>query len=72
LGGGSEIFTDGRARVARRRRLEVPDEVLIVEARGENLLTVRFTAMASPCEVLLPLMSEHAALAIGTVAAQDA
>jgi thiamine biosynthesis lipoprotein len=31
-----------------------------------------FTAMASPCEVLLPLMSRHAALAIGTVAAQEA
>jgi len=72
LVGGSEILTDGRARVARRRRLEVPDEVLIVEARGENLLAVRFTAMASPCEILLPLMSEHAALAIGTVAAQEA
>ena len=28
--------------------------------------------MASPCEVLLPLMSEHAALAIGMVAAQEA
>jgi thiamine biosynthesis lipoprotein len=50
----------------------VPDERLIVEARGENLLAVRFTAMASPCEVLLPSMSHHAALAIGTVAAQEA
>jgi thiamine biosynthesis lipoprotein len=50
----------------------VPDEVLIVEARGENLLAVRFTAMASPCEVLLPLMPERAALRIGSVAAQEA
>jgi FAD:protein FMN transferase len=50
----------------------VPDEGLIVEGRGENLLAVRFTAMASPCEVLLPLMSGHAALAIGAVAAQEA
>jgi FAD:protein FMN transferase len=50
----------------------VPDTRLIVEARSENLLAVRFTAMASPCEVLLPSMSEHAALAIGTVAAQEA
>jgi len=50
----------------------VPDEGLIVEARGENLLAVRFTAMASPCEVLLPSMSTHAALAIGDVAAQEA
>jgi thiamine biosynthesis lipoprotein len=50
----------------------MPDEELVVEARGENLLAVRFTAMASPCEVLLPQMNEHAALAIGTVAAQEA
>jgi len=50
----------------------VPDEGLIVEARGENLLAVKFSAMASPCEVLLPSMSHHAALAIGTVAAQEA
>jgi thiamine biosynthesis lipoprotein len=50
----------------------VPDEELIVEARGEGLLAIKFTAMASPCEVLLPSMSRHAALAIGTVAAQEA
>jgi thiamine biosynthesis lipoprotein len=50
----------------------MPDEELIVEARGENLLAVRFTAMASPCEVLLPSMSSQAALAIGRVAAQEA
>jgi thiamine biosynthesis lipoprotein len=50
----------------------VPDEELIVEARGENLLAVKFTAMASPCEVLLPSMSHYAALSIGTVAAQEA
>jgi FAD:protein FMN transferase len=50
----------------------VPEDGLIVEARGGNLLAVKFTAMASPCEVLLPLMSEHAALSIGTIAAQEA
>ena len=50
----------------------MPDEGLIVEGRGENLLAVRFTAMASPCEVLLPSMSERAALDIGAVAAQEA
>ena len=50
----------------------MPDERLIVEARGENLLAVKFAAMASPCEVLLPSMSEHEALAIGAVAAQEA
>jgi thiamine biosynthesis lipoprotein len=50
----------------------LPDKELVVEARGENILAVGFTAMASPCEVLLPPMSRHAALAIGTVAAQEA
>ena len=50
----------------------MPDEELIVEARGENLLAVKFAAMASPCEVLLPLMSEQAALSIGMIAAQEA
>jgi FAD:protein FMN transferase len=50
----------------------VREERLIVEARGANLLAVKFTAMASPCEVLLPLMSEQAALSVGTIAAQEA
>jgi FAD:protein FMN transferase len=50
----------------------VPNVGLVVEARGESLLAVKFAAMASPCEVLLPLMSEHAALSIGTIAAQEA
>jgi thiamine biosynthesis lipoprotein len=48
------------------------DEALIVEARGEHLLAVKFAAMASPCEVLLPSMSRPAALAIGMVAAREA
>jgi FAD:protein FMN transferase len=50
----------------------MPNEGLIVESRGGNLVAVKFTAMASPCEVLVPLMSEHAALGIGAVAAQEA
>jgi thiamine biosynthesis lipoprotein len=50
----------------------VPDESLIVEARGSDLLAVKFTAMAGPCEVLVPSMSRPAALAIGAVAAQEA
>jgi thiamine biosynthesis lipoprotein len=50
----------------------VSDEGLVVESRGDDLLAVKFTAMASHCEVLLPSMSEHAALAIGSVAAQEA
>jgi FAD:protein FMN transferase len=44
----------------------------MIQARGENLLAVKFTAMASACEVLLPLMSERAALSIGAIAAQEA
>jgi thiamine biosynthesis lipoprotein len=50
----------------------VPDEGLIVETRGTDLLAVRFTAMASPCEVLVPSMNQHAALAIGAIAAEEA
>jgi FAD:protein FMN transferase len=50
----------------------VPEVGLIVEARGENLLAVRFSAMASPCELLLPAMSHRAARAIGAVAAHEA
>jgi FAD:protein FMN transferase len=65
-------LTCGRAILARRRELQVPAEGLLVEARGEDLLAVKFTAMASPCEVLLPSMSQHAALAIGAVAAREA
>ncbi len=48
------------------------NEQLLVEVRGDNLLAVTFNAMASPCEVLLPLMDHDTALAIGTVAAQEA
>jgi thiamine biosynthesis lipoprotein len=65
-------LNSGCAVFARWRELQVPDEGLNVEARGEDLVAVRFTAMASPCEVLLPSMSHHAALAIGSVAAQEA
>ncbi len=65
-------MTDGGAPVGGAGSSKLPDQELVVEARGENILAVRFTAMASPCEVLLPSMSRHAALAIGTVAAQEA
>ena len=43
-----------------------------MEPRGDNLLAVRFTAMASPCEVLLPAAESRSALAIGTIAADEA
>jgi thiamine biosynthesis lipoprotein len=48
------------------------DQRLIVEGRGENLVAVVFSAMASPCELLLPTMNHEAAMAIGAVAAQEA
>jgi FAD:protein FMN transferase len=48
-----------------------PDEALKVEARGENLLAVCFTAMASPCEVLLSSADHSAALEMGTLAALE-
>jgi thiamine biosynthesis lipoprotein len=50
-----------------------PDEALSLEPRGENLLAICFTAMASPCEVLLPsTTAPAAALELGTLVAQEA
>jgi thiamine biosynthesis lipoprotein len=49
-----------------------PDSSIKVESRGEHLLAARFTAMASPCEVLMPRMSQERALAIGATAAREA
>jgi thiamine biosynthesis lipoprotein len=49
-----------------------PDGALRVEVRGENLLAVCFTAMASPCEVLLSSTDDAAALELGTLVAQEA
>jgi thiamine biosynthesis lipoprotein len=47
-------------------------EALRVELRGEDLLAVCFTAMASPCEVLFSSTDGAAALELGTLAAQEA
>ena len=44
---------------------------LIVEVRGE-LLAAKFTAMASPCEVLLSSAEQASALALGSIAATEA
>jgi thiamine biosynthesis lipoprotein len=49
-----------------------PDSTVLVESLSEDLLAVRFTAMASPCEVLLSSVDRDAALAIGTAAAEEA
>src|SRR5450755_4860924 len=51
---------------------DAPSAALVVERRGENLLAVKFVAMASPCEVLIPSMEHDAALAIGAIAANEA
>ena len=51
---------------------DAPEQALSVEARGEGLVAVCFTAMASPCEVLLPLTTADAALELGRPAAREA
>lgn len=45
---------------------------LTIEPRGEHLVAVCFTAMASPCEVLLPTNDRPAALQLATLVAQEA
>jgi thiamine biosynthesis lipoprotein len=43
-----------------------------VEERSEGLLAVCFTAMASPCELLLPTVAPAAALELGALVAREA
>lgn len=45
---------------------------LSIEARGEELLAARFTAMASPCEVLFSGTDIETARSCGSVAAEEA
>ena len=45
---------------------------LNVEARGSGLLAISFTAMASPCELILHLTSDAAAKELGALVAQEA
>jgi thiamine biosynthesis lipoprotein len=47
-------------------------EALNFEARGNGLLSIGFTAMASPCELLLHIASHAAATELGTLVAQEA
>jgi thiamine biosynthesis lipoprotein len=49
-----------------------PLDSLRVEALAGNLLAVRFTAMASPCEVLCESTDHRLALELGTLAAHEA
>jgi thiamine biosynthesis lipoprotein len=48
------------------------EQFLSVEMRGDGLMAVCFTAMASPCEVLLPWTTAAAALEVGRLAAGEA
>jgi len=45
---------------------------LSVEERDGDLLAICFTAMASPCELLLPAMEHTAALELGSLVAREA
>jgi len=47
-------------------------EVLNIEARGNGLLAIGFTAMASPCELLLHAECDAAARELGTLVAEEA
>ena len=60
---------DGRVTVAANNG---PDGTVVVESLREDLLAARFTAMAGPCEVLMCSAERDAALAMGTVAAEEA
>jgi thiamine biosynthesis lipoprotein len=48
------------------------DQALSVEMRSDGLMAVCFTAMASPCEVLLPWTTVAAALEVGRLVAREA
>jgi thiamine biosynthesis lipoprotein len=54
------------------RTIDSTDGELTVELRGEHLVAVCFTAMASACEVLLPAIDRPAALRLGALVAQEA
>jgi thiamine biosynthesis lipoprotein len=51
---------------------DAPPQALRAETLGENLLAVRFTAMATPCEVLVECTDHRVATEIGTLVAQEA
>jgi thiamine biosynthesis lipoprotein len=51
---------------------DLPERELDVEARPGGLLAVRFAAMASPCELLLPVMDADAARELGAIVAGEA
>jgi FAD:protein FMN transferase len=51
---------------------DTSDARIIIEARGEDLVAACFSAMASPCEVLLPATAAAAALDLGALVAREA
>lgn len=54
------------------RTIDSTNGELTLVPRGEHLVAACFTAMASPCEVLLPTMDRAAALQLGALVAQEA
>ena len=51
---------------------QLPAETLAIEERTGDVLAVRFNAMASPCEVLLPATDRATAWELGTLVAREA
>jgi thiamine biosynthesis lipoprotein len=45
---------------------------IVMEPRGDNLIALRFTAMASPCELLVATADQSTALAHGRLVAEEA
>lgn len=51
---------------------EPSSQALVIEERTSGLLAARFRAMASPCELLLPVTDHAEAMALGRVVAEEA
>jgi hypothetical protein len=69
--GGPSAFLKERAFLA-ADEIDETVEALCVETRGENLLAVHFTALATACEILLTSADLFTAMELGAVAAQEA
>ena len=48
------------------------DQSLVIEERAGGLIAVRFRAMASPCELLLPAADRDQAMTLGRMVAEEA
>jgi hypothetical protein len=69
--GGPSAFLKERAFLA-ADEIDETVEALCVETRGENLLAVHFTALATACEILLTSADLFTAMELGAAAAQEA